>query len=83
MAGPVKTRSGLRLGIFMAPFRTRIIFGDSSLIFAEHIYAKPFLGMKMSVGPGAVIDANQHQHGIQRDRGKSIRSHAMNLAVQV
>lgn len=83
MAGPVKTRSGLRLRVLMTPFRARIIFGNPPLIFAKHVYPKPFLGMKMPMRPGAVVHANQHQHGIQRHRRKSIRGHAVNLAVQV
>src|SRR4029077_9578174 len=60
-----------------------VIFRDGLLIVAQHIYSKPLPGVQMSVRPRPVIHANQNQHRVERDRGKSIRRHTVDLAVLV
>ena len=39
--------------------------------------------MQMSVGSRAMVYAYQHQHRIERNRGESIRRHAMDFAILV
>lgn len=83
MTGAVKTGTRLRFGVFMATFWARIIFGNAALIFAQHIHPEPLFGMQVAMRSSTVVYADQHQHGIERYRGKSVRRHPMNLAIQV
>ena len=67
----------------MHAFRARIVLRNRALIFAQDIDAEALLGVQMRVGACAVIDADQNQHGIERNRGKGIRRHPVDLAVEV
>ena len=83
VAGAVEARSGFGFGVFMRAFRTGIILRNGSLILAQHIDPKALLGMQMRVRARAVVDANQHQHGIERHRGKRVGRHAVDFAIEV
>src|ERR1700681_2576673 len=69
--------------MLMSLRRARVIFRDGLLIVAQHVYSKPLTCVQMSMRPRPVIHTNQNQHRVERDRGKSIRRHAVNLAVLV
>ena len=53
------------------------------LIFRQHVYSKAFLGVKVRMSSRSMVDANQHQRRIERDRGEGIGGHAMYLALEV
>ena len=61
----------------------RVIFRNCLLIVAQHIHSKALSCVQMSMRPRPVIHANQHQHRVQGNRGKSIRRHAVNLAILI
>src|SRR5579885_2151580 len=61
VTGPVKTGPGLRLGILMRSFRTRVVLRDRLLILTENVDPEALLGMHVGVGARAVIDADQHK----------------------
>lgn len=83
VASSLEARPGFRFGFLVGSLRTGIIFGNSPLILTKNIDPKTFLGMKMSMGAGAVVDANQYQHGVERYGGKCVGGHAMDLAIQI
>jgi 7,8-didemethyl-8-hydroxy-5-deazariboflavin synthase CofG subunit len=62
---------------------TRVVFRNRPLIFGENVHAKTLLGMKMSVRAGALVDAHQHQHRIERYRGECVRGHAVDFVFGV
>ena len=53
------------------------------LIVAQHIHAKSLSGVQMSMGTRPVIDTNQDQYRVQRNRGESVGRHAMDLAILI
>jgi len=83
MLGSVKSGTHHGFSMLMTALRTRIVVRNRPLVLAKHIDAEALLGMKMRMSAGAVIHAHQHQHGIQRNLGKRISRHAVNLAVEV
>src|SRR5579864_2533078 len=83
MAGAVKTRAGFGFGMLVTALRTGVVVRNRPLVLAKHIDAEPLLGMEMGMSAGAVIDADQHQHGLERNGRKRISRHAVNLAVEV
>src|SRR5437660_611473 len=76
--GAIEKRAGL-LGMLMSFCGACVIFRNSSLRFAEHMYTELFLGVQMGMGSSAVIDADQHQHGVERYRGKRVGRHAVHF----
>src|SRR6266576_3491504 len=83
MSGTVKARAGFGFGMFMTALRTGVVVRNCPLVLAKHIDAEALLGMQVGMGAGAVIHADQHQHGIERHGSKRISRHAVNLAVEV
>ncbi len=82
MRGAIEAGSrGFRM--LMGFRRARVILRDRLLIVAQHVHSKALAGVQMSVRPRPVIDANQNQHRIERDRGESVRRHAMDLAILI
>ena len=77
--------AGSRLALSGAVRRVRIgvILRNRRLAFCQYIYSKTFLRMQVSVCSRLLIDANQHQQGIQRYRGECVGSHAVNFAFAV
>ena len=67
------------------PFRLGVVFffcevfGDSLLIVFQDADAKLFFLLQQRIHVGAVGDANEDQHGIERNRGKRVGGHAVNL----
>jgi hypothetical protein len=53
------------------------------LIVAKHVHSESLPGVQVSVRPSLVIDANQNQNRIERNRGEGVRRHTMDLAVLV
>ena len=45
--------------------RPGIILGNCLLIAAQHVHAKTFARLQMSVRPRLMVDADQHQHRIE------------------
>ncbi len=83
MPGTIEAGSGLGLGSLVSSLRTRVVLGNCPLIFAEHVDAEAFLGVQVFVGARAVVNADQHQHRVERHRGESVGGHAMNFAAEV
>ena len=65
MLGSVKSGTHLGFSMLMTALRTRIVVRNRPLVLAKHIDAEALLGMKMTMGAGAVVDADQHEHGIE------------------
>ncbi len=78
-----KPRPRFRLGILMAALRTGIILRNHPLIFAEHINSETFLGVQVRMRARAVVDADQHQQGLERNRGERVGGHAMYFAFEI
>ena len=57
----------------------RVVLGDPALIRRQDIHSEAPSGMKVSVGSGFLVHANQYQEWIERDRTERIRGHAMYL----
>lgn len=83
VAGAVKSCACFSFGVLVASLRTSIVFRDGPLIFTENVNSETLLGMQVGVGPGAVVHANQHEHGIQRNRSEGVGRHAVNFAIEV
>ena len=63
--------------------RAGIVFRNGLLVFRQHIYSKPLLGVQVGVSAGPMVDANQHQRRIERNRSKGIGGHPLHLALVV
>jgi len=83
MLGSIKMGASFGFRMLVSAFRTRIVLRNRSLVFAEHIDAETLFRMQMVVGARAVVDTNQHEHGIQRHRSKRVGRHTVDLAVEV
>jgi len=83
MTRAIKPGADLNFSVLVRPLRTRVILGNRSLVFTEYVDPEPFLGVQMSVGSRGVIHTHQHQHGIERNRGKRVRGHSVDFAIEV
>src|SRR5215469_682025 len=83
MLRAVKSCPSLRLGVLVRALRTSIVFGNRPLIFTEHIDPKSLFRVQVSVSARAVIHTDQHQHGIKRNRRKSVSGHAVHFTIEV
>lgn len=54
-----------------------VVLRDRPLIFSQNINAESFSRVQVGVRLGFLVDAYQHQQGIERDRGKGVRGHAL------
>ncbi len=81
--GAIEMRPRLPFGMAMVLGRARIVFRNDALIFRQNIHSKPLLGMQMSVGAGALVDADQYQRRIERDGTERVRGHAVHFALVV
>ncbi len=83
VACSIKTRSGFGFSAFVGTLGASVVLGNGPLILTKNIDAETFLGVKVGVGSSGVINANQHQHRVERHGGECVRSHAMDFAVEV
>ena len=56
---------------------------DRPLAIRQNIDSKTFSGMQMSMSAGGVVDTNQHQRWIKRNRSERVGGHAVDLAIQI
>jgi len=78
-----EARSGFGFGVLVGTVGAGVVLGDGALIFAEDVDAEAFFGMQMGVSAGVVIDADQDQQRVERDRGEGVGRHAVDLALEV
>ena len=69
--------------VLMGLRRACVVFRDGLLIVAQHVHSESLAGVQMSVCPRPVINTNQNQHRVERDRGESVRRHAVDFAVLI
>ena len=79
----IKVRSRLLFGMAMVLGGAGIVFGDDLLVVGQHVYPKTLPGMQVSVGAGAMVNANQHQRRIERHRAESVGGHTVNFTFVV
>jgi hypothetical protein len=56
------------------------IFGDGLLPGFEHAYAEAFFLLQERKDFRAVVDANENQQGVERNRGEGVGGHALNFS---
>lgn len=56
------------------------VFGDGLLILFQDADAEQFFPLKQRMHFRALIHADQHQHGIERDGGEGVGGHAVDFA---
>src|SRR6266446_1095919 len=66
MGGAIEVRPRLPLSMTMVLSRARIVLGNDALVLRQHVHSKPLLGMQVSMRPGTMVHANQHQRRIER-----------------
>src|ERR1019366_5817709 len=79
MASPVEGRPGFGEGLGRAIW-VGIVLGNGCLVFRQHIHSEALLSLQMGVSLRLMIHANQHQLWLQRNRGKGVGRHPVNLA---
>lgn len=83
MGRTVKACAGFSLGLLMRSRGQSIVFRDHTLVFCQDVHSEALTGLKVGVGAGLVIYANEDQRRIERDRGESIGGHAMYFALMI
>ena len=63
-----------------AMFASREIFGEGGLLSFEDAYTKALLFFEEGEHFGAMVHADEDQHGAEGDRGKGIGGHALDFA---
>ena len=63
--------------------RASVVLGNCALGFGEDVHSEALLGVQVGVGTSFLIDADQHQHGVERDRGEGVGGHAVDFAFGV
>ncbi len=56
------------------------VFGNGLLIVFQDADAKLFFLLQQRIHVGAVVDANENQHGVERNGGKRVGGHAVDFA---
>ena len=82
MGSAIEPRSRV-LGTQLLAVRIGIVFRYCLLALIEDIYPEALARVQVGVGLRLVIHANQHQQGINGNRGERIRGHAVNLSLVV
>ena len=83
MGSAIEVRSRLVFGVAMVLGWAGVVFGNDLLVLRQHIHSKTLLGMQVSVGPGAMVHANQNQRRIKRNGTESVGRHAVDFAFVV
>jgi len=81
--GALKARACFLGSTIVGSCRARIILRNSPLILAQYVHPEALLRVQMRVGTGALVDAHQHQHRVERHRGERVRRHAVHLVVGI
>ena len=76
MLGAVET-GACGIGYVVMPRSSCIVLGDGVLILGQHVNAEALPGAQVSVRASPLVHTNQHQTGVQRDRGEGIGRHPM------
>ena len=79
----VKARTGFFLGPRGIAVRLGVVLRNRALIFGEHIDAEAFARVKVSMSPRFLVNAYEHQQGIQRHRTEGICGHSLHFAFVV
>jgi hypothetical protein len=83
VASAVEDGTGFFGGAIVGASRARVVLGDRALVFGQDVHAETLLGMEMGVRAGALVDADENQHGIEGDRGKGVGGHAVDFILVV
>jgi hypothetical protein len=65
VASAVEDGTGFFGSAIVGAGRARVVFGDQTLVFGQDVHAETLLGVEVGVGTGALVDANENQHGIE------------------
>lgn len=83
MLGTIETRACLSFSIFVGADRQGVIFRDRHLILSEHVNPEALPGVQMGVCAGLMVNADEDEKRIERDGGKGISGHAVDLTFVV
>jgi len=83
VASAVEDGTGFFGGAIVGAGRARVVFGDQMLVFGQDVHAETFFSVEVGVGAGALVDANENEHGIEGDRGKGVGGHAVDFILVV
>ena len=83
MRGASKTRSCFLLSPLMGALGPRIVFRNRPLVLCQYIHAETLLGVQMRVSTRTPVHANQHQHGIERNRGERVGGHTVHFILEI
>jgi hypothetical protein len=83
VASAVEDGTGFFGGAIVGAGRARVVFGDQMLVFGQDVHAETLLGVEVGVSAGALVDANENQHGVEGDRGKGVGGHAVDFILVV
>lgn len=61
----------------------RVVLRNCALAFGQDVHTETLLRVQVGVRAGALINADEHQHRVERYRGECIGGHAVNLVVRV
>jgi hypothetical protein len=65
VASAVEDGTGFFGSAIVGAGRARVVLGDQTLVFSQDVHAETLLGVEVGVGTGALVDANENQHGIE------------------
>jgi hypothetical protein len=70
-------------GLVMRSGGVGVVLRNTTLVCGENIDSETLFGMQVGVGFGALVNAYQNQLRVERDRGESVRGHALDLSLEV
>jgi 7,8-didemethyl-8-hydroxy-5-deazariboflavin synthase CofG subunit len=60
-----------------------IVLGNRTLGLRQDVYAEALFGVEVGVGTGVLVNADQHEHGIEGNRGERVGGHAVDFVLGV